>query len=107
MSTRVQKIEGNGKRNMSARARIDKLLKGKSRDEQIRALTMLIELYQSSNSYEHMDRYMEAVNRRAELKNNNGVSKKVSKNNPMEEGIMKDEGIGLMAGMALSGVGGC
>ncbi len=100
MSARELRTD-NGKRNMSAGRRIDKLLHGKSKDQQIKALTMLIDMYKENTSYIHMDRYIEAVNRKVALEKSNGISGK----KPMEEGLMK--GGELAAGRALSGMGGC
>ena len=81
---------------MSAGKRMDLWLKGKTPEEQLKRLDILIKHYKDCMP---MDRYMEAVSRKVKLESN-GISKK----KPMIEGIR--DSAGLSAAMALSGAGG-
>jgi|GEM_PF-6890683 len=99
----MRTMQGNNGKHVSAREKVDQMIRGKPRDQQIAVLNRYIG--ENKNSYaKELDVYVEAVNRKVALENN-GISKKVEKHKPESEGIMNERG--LVAAMALSGSGGC
>ncbi len=88
---------------MTARGKVDQMIKGKSRKGQIDVLREYITGSKNGHGAE-LDVYVEAINRKLSLENN-GLSKKAEKHKPDSEGIKK-AGELLSAKIAL-GMAGC
>ncbi len=100
----MRTMQGSNGKHLSAREKVDQMIKGKPKDQQIAILKHYIS--ESKNRYaKELDVYVEAVNRKVALETN-GISKKIEKHKPESEGLMNEKG-GLVAAMALSGMGGC
>jgi len=88
----------HGKHALPAGERIDRLLEGKPKGEQMKTLRAILDYYKTV-PIPPIDRCIEARNRLVHLENSKPKAK------PMEEGLMCDRG--LAVAMALSGSGGC
>ena len=88
---------------MTASEKVDQMIKGKPRKEQIAVLKDYINKSKNGHGAE-LDVYIAVVNKKVALECN-GMSKKTKKYKPESEGIMKDDVALLSAKIALSMAG--
>jgi len=92
----MNRQKANGR--MTAKEKVDQMIKGKPREKQIAVLNRCI-----AGNGTGLDVHIEAVNRKLSLECN-GMSKDAKKHKPESEGIMKDTAL-LSAKIALGMVG--